>query len=197
LVEIFFKSPDFYPLVLQQQLTSLDFVSYCGGSLGLFLGFSALSAVEFVYYFTLRLLCLKRSTRKIIDSDEGEQTTTKKKNYLVEFVENSSIHGCNQIVMRNRHWVERVLWVIMVCLAVTFCGSTTKDFFTKYQTAPVMLKYEDSIDSLEEIPFPAITINNELVLKTFNNIMMNFFEFSNPPYEYLMEQFGERFDVTL
>lgn len=34
-----------------------DFVAACGGLLGLFMGISLLSIVEFVYYFSLRLLC--------------------------------------------------------------------------------------------------------------------------------------------
>jgi hypothetical protein len=102
---IFFKSPDFFPMVLQQQLTALDFVSYCGGSLGLLLGFSALSAVELLYYFTLRLIFkrLRRNRVEDLSAGHGEQ----KKNYLVEFLENSSVHGCNQVVMKDRSWFER------------------------------------------------------------------------------------------
>jgi hypothetical protein len=92
-------------MVRQQQLTPLDFVSYCGGSLGLFLGFSALSAVELLYYFTLRLIFkrLRRNRVEDLSTDHDEQ----KKNYLVEFFENSSVHGCNQVVMKDRSWFER------------------------------------------------------------------------------------------
>jgi hypothetical protein len=87
-------------------MTTLDFISYCGGSLGLFLGFSALSAVEIFYYFTLRLLCMKSQQKKISTSDQNEDGL-RKKNFLVETVEKSSIHGFSQIAFRKRHPAER------------------------------------------------------------------------------------------
>jgi hypothetical protein len=108
-LQVFFKSPDFFPFILQQQLTTLDLVGYCGGSLGLFLGFSLLSAVEFVYYFTLRLICLRTQRKKVAGVEIADETQ-KKKNYLIEFAENSSIHGFNQIVFEKRHPVERFVF---------------------------------------------------------------------------------------
>jgi hypothetical protein len=104
-LHVLFKGSEFFPFVLQQQLTTLDFVSYCGGSLGLFLGFSALSAVEIVYYLTVRWMFLKYKKRRV--SSEQSEDQTKPKNYLAEFMENSSIHGFNQTVKENRHFVER------------------------------------------------------------------------------------------
>jgi hypothetical protein len=104
-LQVFFKASEFFPFVLRQQLTTLDFVSYCGGSLGLFLGFSALSAVEVVYYLTIRWMFLKYKKRRV--SSEASQDQTKSKNYMSEFMENSSIHGFNQTVKDNRHIVER------------------------------------------------------------------------------------------
>jgi hypothetical protein len=95
-------------MVLQQQLTKLDFIGYCGGSLGLFLGFSALSAVELVYYFSLRLI-FKRMRRNKVTSLTAE---AEKRNYLVEFMDNSSVHGFNQIVMEDRNRVERFVRLI-------------------------------------------------------------------------------------
>jgi hypothetical protein len=89
--------------VLQQQLTTLDFVSYCGGSLGLFLGFSALSAVEIIYYLTIRWMCLK--SRKRVEPEQVEDR--RPRNYLIEFMENSSIHGFNQTAKGKRHFTER------------------------------------------------------------------------------------------
>jgi hypothetical protein len=93
-------------LVLRQQLTVLDFVSYCGGSLGLFLGFSAMSAVEIVYYMTLNVVCVKRREKRVASVDENDKASNKAK-FVTEFLGSSSIHGCNQIVMEKRHFVER------------------------------------------------------------------------------------------
>lgn len=44
-----------------ESATFTDFLGVCGGLLGLFLGVSVLSAIEFIYYFTLRLYCNHRS----------------------------------------------------------------------------------------------------------------------------------------
>jgi hypothetical protein len=93
-------------MVRQQQLTTLDFVSYCGGSLGLFLGFSMLSAIEVIFYMTLRVICVKCQQQRVSPS-ETNTVATSRKNYLKEYIENSSIHGFNQIVMRRRHFIER------------------------------------------------------------------------------------------
>jgi hypothetical protein len=104
-IDIIYKTAQFFPLILQQQLTTLDFVSYCGGSLGLFLGFSLISAIEIVYYCTLRILFGSRQRARVSPeeiSDDPEQES-----YFAEAMESSTIHGFNQIVMKNRHIAER------------------------------------------------------------------------------------------
>lgn len=47
-----------------------DFVAACGGLLGLFMGISLLSIVEFVYYFSLRLFCSYRLRKAKIDDEK-------------------------------------------------------------------------------------------------------------------------------
>lgn len=53
-----------------------DFLANCGGLLGLFMGVSLLSIVEFIYYCTLRLCCTLRMHRlrenRIADVDDVE-----------------------------------------------------------------------------------------------------------------------------
>jgi hypothetical protein len=106
LLQVFFKSPQFFPIILQQKLTTLDLASYCGGSLGLFLGFSVISAVEIVYYLTLRVICSNRQLNKVSIIRSSEETQGSK-NYLVEYLENSSIQGFKQLTVKKWHLVER------------------------------------------------------------------------------------------
>jgi Amiloride-sensitive sodium channel len=101
---VFFKSLNFYPFVLQQQLSVLDFVSYCGGSLGLFLGFSALSAIELIYFFTVKAFCIIRTRRKVKDSSSLQ---LKKKKVAVDVFKKSTIHGIKNIMNSNSPLVER------------------------------------------------------------------------------------------
>lgn len=44
--------------------TNTDFIALVGGLLGLFMGFSVLSVIEFVYYFTLRFYWIIRRTKR-------------------------------------------------------------------------------------------------------------------------------------
>lgn len=54
-VGIFFREQEVILLKRVEVYTYTDFVAICGGLLGLFLGASVLSVVEFLYYSTLRL----------------------------------------------------------------------------------------------------------------------------------------------
>jgi hypothetical protein len=104
-----FKSAEFFPLILQQKLTALDFVSYCGGSLGLFLGFSAVSVIELVFFFTIRLIFRMRTRNRVqsFTRTDKKEEDDKKVNYFVEVMSSSSIHGCNHAVCGDYHWIEK------------------------------------------------------------------------------------------
>jgi hypothetical protein len=104
-----FKSAEFFPLILQQKLTTLDFVSLCGGSLGLFLGFSAVSVVELVYFFTMRILFRWKASNRVLSFTRTNESgnEAKKGNYLVEVMRSSSIHGCNHAADKSYHRIEK------------------------------------------------------------------------------------------
>lgn len=71
-----FKESYFISINRLETSTMPDFISSCGGLLGLFMGISVLSIIEFVYYFTLRLCCqFRRQKTSIIDSDEWARRT--------------------------------------------------------------------------------------------------------------------------
>lgn len=54
-VKIFFRDHEVVTLKREEKYTYTDFLAVCGGLLGLFLGVSVLSIIEFIYYATLRL----------------------------------------------------------------------------------------------------------------------------------------------
>ena len=55
----------------------LDYISQIGGLLGLFIGFSVISAIEVVYWITFRLARNKLSTRPTSKIEENPTDTTK------------------------------------------------------------------------------------------------------------------------
>lgn len=55
-----FKDTEFDSQKRQSRTGTLDFLSYSAGLLGLYMGMSILSIVEFFYFFTVRLMCFIR-----------------------------------------------------------------------------------------------------------------------------------------
>lgn len=59
-IEWIFKRPSFVGMSRSTIFGVTEFISECGGLLGLFLGFSFLTIVEIIYYVTLRIGCIIR-----------------------------------------------------------------------------------------------------------------------------------------
>ncbi|XP_055305956.1 pickpocket protein 28-like, partial [Sitodiplosis mosellana] len=54
-LEIYFRDHEVTTMMRSEMYTTTNFIANCGGLLGLFLGISMLSIIEFIYYSTLRL----------------------------------------------------------------------------------------------------------------------------------------------
>ncbi len=63
-IHVYFKSLHFMQNERGELYGFTDFFSNVGGLLGLCLGFSALSLIEFIYFFTLRLILNIRLPRR-------------------------------------------------------------------------------------------------------------------------------------
>lgn len=100
-----FKKDSINHLIYKQQYDTVDLLSYAGGLLGLFAGFSFLSFIELIYWFTVRVIFWKfqRSTRvfPLIESLEAESKFVYIMNATQRFLNNSSIHGLNFIAEKN------------------------------------------------------------------------------------------------
>jgi hypothetical protein len=64
IVHVFFKKENFFKQKRSELFGLIDFFSNMGGLLSLCMGFSALSIVELVYFFCLRLFCQCGSDRE-------------------------------------------------------------------------------------------------------------------------------------
>jgi len=56
-----FKSDNFYPQIRRKYFTMIDWFSFVGGILGLFFGFSILSAFEIIFHFSRGLFSWRLS----------------------------------------------------------------------------------------------------------------------------------------
>ena len=95
----------------RKTLTTVDILSLIGGFLGLFAGFSFLSAGEIILHFVINPLdmLLKRKSRRVhtILNNSKPKLESKIWNYVVVFLENSSIHcfchiGNNKKILLQR-----------------------------------------------------------------------------------------------
>ncbi|CAO1385585.1 unnamed protein product [Diamesa serratosioi] len=81
LLRIYFEEDQFISVTRSELFGVVDFLSNCGGLLGLFMGISILSIVEFIYYFSLRWAC----TVKEKPSDDTVDNTNDKIRMVKEF----------------------------------------------------------------------------------------------------------------
>ena len=73
-----------------------------------------------------------------------------------KFCNNSTIHGiyfCNASITGIH---GRIIWGIIVCVAIIVSAWSIDNSFARWQEHPVITKVEQ--ESIEVIPFPAITI---------------------------------------
>lgn len=121
IVQVEFVQDEFYPTIKQRQFTEINFLSYIGGTLGLFAGFSVLTVFEILSFFILRC-CLdlmeklgrkkvkpievQRIRKYIIPSKTAKLLKVVPK-FAYSYVENSSIHGINHAAQKNLSISER------------------------------------------------------------------------------------------
>ena len=82
-------------------------MSFVGGILGLFAGFSALSFVELIYWFTIRIIVMNWKIKygkihPIRNFQEDCSKITQIKEFVKTYFNESSIHGLNFIVGVSR-----------------------------------------------------------------------------------------------
>lgn len=123
IITVKFGKEEFYPTIKQRQFTGINFLSYIGGTLGLFAGFSFLTVFELLIYFGWRsglsLIAAKKKRKKVRPVDAKMIKIQSKKfskfpNFVkvplmfgLTYVQNSSIHGINHASMKNLSPIER------------------------------------------------------------------------------------------
>lgn len=100
-----FKKNNINHFIRKQQYDIIDVLSYAGGLLGLFAGFSFLSFIELIYWFIIRVIFknFKRSNRVF---PYGENLRVQGKfiylrNAIQLFLNSSSTHGLKYIMGNN------------------------------------------------------------------------------------------------
>jgi hypothetical protein len=106
-VNVKYKNAWFNEVLRKRQLNEIDFLSFVGGLLGLFAGFSTLSFIEVVYWLSVRILtrtCSRNSTAVHPMTVSGVAAITKSRSFIKfirDFFDNSSVHGLSYFTSRN------------------------------------------------------------------------------------------------
>ena len=90
---------------------------------------------------------------------DTKKSAGKKINETVnQFATATSIHGCPYIVHNRNSGVERLLWIIVVALALTFTAYQVATLYLEWQDEPVITTLETVAEPIKNIKFPAVTI---------------------------------------
>ncbi|KAK4874758.1 hypothetical protein RN001_014118 [Aquatica leii] len=68
-IQIFFKDLQFISSERNELYGLMDFLSSCGGLLGLFIGFSFISLIELMYFLTIRVICNYKNFKNPINKE--------------------------------------------------------------------------------------------------------------------------------
>ncbi|CAG9811153.1 unnamed protein product [Chironomus riparius] len=156
-VLINFNQETYNPLIRKQQYTTLDLLSFVGGILGLFAGFSALSFIELIYWFTIRVFIVNFNVvdTKVYTLNQNDQKKSQFKEFFKTFFSESSIHGLNYINKFTR--LDSFFWIIFIISAMTCCIYLTLSVNDKVPDS-LVLAFDDNLKPINDISFPAVTI---------------------------------------
>lgn len=83
-----------------------------------------------------------------------------------EYSETSTVHGIRYLGERRRHWSERIWWILTVSVSVFLCVGFIFKAWWKWNTSPVIISFADEATPIANIPFPTLTICNDLMVNT-------------------------------
>ncbi|XP_021208965.2 pickpocket protein 28 [Bombyx mori] len=75
-----------------------------------------------------------------------------------EFTSNTTLHGFRYMTQRGSHPVEKIFWIITFTASVLMCAYAINNVWIKWQTSPVIVTLSERLVSVDEVPFPSITI---------------------------------------
>lgn len=77
---------------------------------------------------------------------------------IKEYNEYTSLHGPKYITEEGRRPFERLLWILVLIIAISFGCALTTRIVNKWQSSPIITTLDSTNYALNKIPFPAVTI---------------------------------------
>ena len=92
------------------------------------------------------------------DEDEDQDRLGPVSRTAHEYAAGTTVHGITYIFEEGRLILERVIWLIVVALAVTFALVLSISAYHNWQDNPVLTTIRTTGHPIEEVDFPSITI---------------------------------------
>ncbi|KAJ8686888.1 hypothetical protein QAD02_022682 [Eretmocerus hayati] len=124
-----------------------------------------------------------------------------------DYCDHCTIHGLKYVGDTSLSNFERLFWVLSFFLAIIGAGFFIWHLYAKYQTSPIIISRSSEPVSVEQFPFPAITVcnmnnakksaaltiirENDTLQKFFLDDICNFWNFSTHLQRDLQEDLGE------
>lgn len=145
----------FFPFVKLQPFLLSDYFGSVGGIIGLVAGGSVISLVELIYHLAYRPSknkFMKNWNTKVQPFGAKPRFRTNKDHVLYqltkfvkEYISKSDIHGFQYLVDSHQSMCERIFWLIVLSIAVTFCSVITIYIYRHREQNPVVIKIDEKV----------------------------------------------------
>ena len=76
---------------------------------------------------------------------------------IAEYFTGTTVHGFRYVV-QGRNLLERVVWIVFILCGFSFCTKSVLEMYQHWEERPVETTIDEVGLSIQELPFPAITV---------------------------------------
>lgn len=158
-IDVEFDMKEIFAVKKRKTMKSVDILSLIGGFLGLFAGFSFLSAGELILHFVVNPIVKIASIRsgKIHAMQNKTEPKLEKQiwSFLAKtigrFFEISSIHSLNRVGNNNNKFIERSIWLISCIISMILSYFMIQEAFSKLQVNKIYMSLEGQETRIEDV----------------------------------------------
>lgn len=154
----------FHPLVRYLAFDVSDFLAEIGGLMGLLAGISVFSMIELlvttVKAFQFGACKSKIAPDVVRRTKSGKTFLVNRKHLLyhlsrtfVELLNDSNVHGVHYISDRTLKAIERVFWLIVICVLMAFSSELVFQSLRNLQSNAVIVAIDEKVWNAEDVRF--------------------------------------------
>ena len=105
---------------------------------------------------------------------DGAQNPSRKsmKEHLKKFSSVTTAHGIAYLAEDGRSILERIFWLIVVCIAIVLMTIQTLTLYQQWQDDPVVTTLDTVALPIQDLEFPAVTICPQGSMKSILEVVL-------------------------